>query len=167
MLNFQTLFEAVPGMYLVLQPDWTIVAASDAYLHMLECDRDRVLGRSLLEFYTAPQAGGPFQTEKNFQDNPAALGAVLETEGILRQSLELVQAQKVSHTIVPRPYPFSRSAPWKITHSPLLDEAGDITHLVHCVENLSSFFQGSIWISRIRSQRMRSASVERVSGFAG
>jgi PAS domain-containing protein len=31
-IDFRALFEAVPGLYLVLRPDFTIVAVSDAYL---------------------------------------------------------------------------------------------------------------------------------------
>lgn len=30
--DFQSLFESAPGLYLVLKPDFTIVAASEAYL---------------------------------------------------------------------------------------------------------------------------------------
>jgi hypothetical protein len=43
--DFPTLFESAPGLYLVLTPDLTIVAASDAYLHATVTKRAEVLGR--------------------------------------------------------------------------------------------------------------------------
>ena len=44
--DFRTLFESAPGLYLVLTPDLTIVAASDAYLHATMTKRAEVLGRN-------------------------------------------------------------------------------------------------------------------------
>ena len=43
--DFRTLFESAPGLYLVLTPHLTIVAASDAYLHATMTKRAEVLGR--------------------------------------------------------------------------------------------------------------------------
>lgn len=50
-LDFQTLFESVPGCYLVLSADaqFAIVAVSDAYLQVTMTQRDRILGRGLFE----------------------------------------------------------------------------------------------------------------------
>ena|SRR5713226_562618 len=47
--DFRTLFESAPGLYLVLTPDRTIAAASDAYLHATMTKRAEVLGRKQLE----------------------------------------------------------------------------------------------------------------------
>ena len=44
--DFRTLFESAPGLYLVLTPNLTIVAASDAYLHVIMTKRAEVLGRN-------------------------------------------------------------------------------------------------------------------------
>src|SRR5579863_5827718 len=49
--NFQTLFESVPGLYLVLAPDFTIVAVSDAYLRATMTERERILGRGIFDVF--------------------------------------------------------------------------------------------------------------------
>ncbi len=43
--DFQSLFESAPGLYLVLKPDFTIVGASEAYLHATKTQRADILGR--------------------------------------------------------------------------------------------------------------------------
>src|SRR6266403_714120 len=49
--DFRTLFESAPGLYLVLTPDLTIVAASDAYRHATMTKRAEVLGRKLFDVF--------------------------------------------------------------------------------------------------------------------
>src|SRR6187397_904290 len=61
--DFQTLFEAAPGLYLVLLPDapkYTITAVSDAYARATMTRREEILGRGLFDV---------------FPDNPADLRA--------------------------------------------------------------------------------------------
>src|SRR6185437_15590459 len=43
--DYRALFESAPGLYLVLNPDLVIVAASDAYLHATKTSRDGIVGR--------------------------------------------------------------------------------------------------------------------------
>ena len=49
--NFHALFESVPGLYLVLSPDLTIVAVSDAYLRATMTERENILGRRLFNVF--------------------------------------------------------------------------------------------------------------------
>lgn len=52
--HFQSLFEALPGKFLVLRPDdFQIVTASDAYLAATMTSRDRIQGRPLYEVFPA------------------------------------------------------------------------------------------------------------------
>ncbi len=48
-LNYQTLFESVPGLYLILLPDadFTIIAVSDAYLAATMRRRHDLIGRGI------------------------------------------------------------------------------------------------------------------------
>ena len=50
-LDFESLFEAAPGSYLVLDPDLVIVAVSDAYLRDTMTVRASILGRGLFEVF--------------------------------------------------------------------------------------------------------------------
>ena len=69
--DFKLLFESAPGLYLVLTPDFQIVAASDAYLRATMRTRDQLLGQAIFDA---------------FPDNPDEAGAT----GVrnLRESLE-------------------------------------------------------------------------------
>src|ERR1043165_6332150 len=49
--DFARLFQFVPGCYLVLAPDLTIVAVSDAYLRATMTNRDEILGRGLFDVF--------------------------------------------------------------------------------------------------------------------
>jgi hypothetical protein len=45
------LFEAAPGLYLVLAPDLRIVAVSDAYLRATMTSRQAILGRGIFDVF--------------------------------------------------------------------------------------------------------------------
>ena len=49
--DFRLLFESVPGLYLAVAPDLTIVAASDAYLRATKTERTALLGRRFLDVF--------------------------------------------------------------------------------------------------------------------
>src|SRR5690348_8428403 len=49
--DFRRLFEAAPGLYLVLTPDLAIVAASDAYLRATMTRREEIVGRDLFDVF--------------------------------------------------------------------------------------------------------------------
>jgi PAS domain-containing protein len=55
-LDFAALFRNLPGLYLVLAPDLTIVAASDAYLRATRISRERLLDATCLTSSPAPHA---------------------------------------------------------------------------------------------------------------
>ena len=49
--DFRALFEWAPGLYLVLLPDLTIVAVSEAYLRATMTKREQILGRGIFEVF--------------------------------------------------------------------------------------------------------------------
>ena len=49
--DFRALFESAPGLYLVLTPDLTIVAVSDAYLQATMAKRAEILGRRFFDVF--------------------------------------------------------------------------------------------------------------------
>src|SRR5689334_9260429 len=52
--NFELLFNATPGNYLILlpdDPDYTIIAVSDAYARITMNVREQMLGRKLFEVF--------------------------------------------------------------------------------------------------------------------
>ena len=49
--DFCKLFESLPGLYLILDADFTIVAVNRAYAHATLIAPDAVLGRSMFEVF--------------------------------------------------------------------------------------------------------------------
>ena len=47
--DYRALFESTPGLYLVLDRDFTIVAASDAYLRATMTSREGIVGRGIFK----------------------------------------------------------------------------------------------------------------------
>ena len=53
-IDYRTLFESAPGLFLVLEPNsptFTIITASDAYLKATLTKRNEITGRGLFEVF--------------------------------------------------------------------------------------------------------------------
>jgi len=129
--DFRRLFEAAPGLYLVLAPDLRIVAASDAYLRATMTVRDQIVGRGIFDA---------------FPDNPDDPGATGVAN--LRASLEHVLREKAPHTMAVQKYDVRQPASeggafeeryWSPVNSPVLDEQGEIAWIIHRVEDVTEF----------------------------
>lgn len=129
-LQFRALFESVPGSYLVLKPDFTIAAVSDAYLKTTMTKREEILGRGLFDV---------------FPDNPNEPTA----NGVsnLRASLNRVLANKASDTMsiqkydVRRPNGEFEERYWSPVNSPVIGADGRIEYIVHRVEDVTDFIK--------------------------
>ncbi len=129
--NFRALFESAPGLYLVLTPDWRIVAASDAYLNATMTRREDLLGRGLFEVFP------------DNPDDPAASGV-----RNLKASLDRVHSERVADTMAVQKYDIRRSESegggfeerfWSPINSPVLNAAGEIDYIIHRVEDVTEF----------------------------
>jgi signal transduction histidine kinase/CheY-like chemotaxis protein len=129
--DFRVLFESAPGLYLVLTPDLTIVAASDAYLHATMTSREKVLGRHLFEV---------------FPDNPADPNA----SGVrnLQDSLNRVLRNRAQDAMPIQKYDIQRPQTkgggfeeryWSPVNSPVFGPGGQITYVIHRVEDVTEF----------------------------
>jgi signal transduction histidine kinase/ActR/RegA family two-component response regulator len=129
--NFRALFEAAPGLYLVLDPDLRIVAVSDAYLNATMTRREEIMGRGIFDA---------------FPDNPEDP----EATGVrnLSASLERVRRQRVPDTMAVQKYDIQRPAEegggfeeryWSPKNTPVLDEGGELSYIVHRVEDVTEF----------------------------
>ncbi|MFF0745898.1 ATP-binding protein [Streptomyces sp. NPDC004111] len=123
------LFDALPSPLLVLRPDFVIVDVNRAYLSATSTERSALVGRSLFDV---------------FPDNPADPTA----DGVanLRRSLETVAATGRPDTMAIQRYDIPADDGggfteryWSPVNSPVLDEAGRVTHLVHRVEDVTEF----------------------------
>jgi signal transduction histidine kinase len=131
--DFRTLFESAPGLYLVLTPDFRLVAASDAYLRATMTERDRILGRDLFEV---------------FPDNPDDSAATGTRN--LRSSLERVCETKTADVMAVQKYDIRRpdregggfeERYWSPVNSPVLEPNGELAYIIHRVEDVTEFIR--------------------------
>jgi PAS domain S-box-containing protein len=126
--NFQRLFEEIPGLYLVLDPEFRIVAASNAYLAATMTTRDEIVGRYLFDAFP------------DNPDDPEASGS-----RNLRESLERVRRSREPDTMPVQKYDIRRpdgtfeERYWSPVNSPLLDEHRRLRFFVHRVEDVTDF----------------------------
>ena len=128
--DFRALFEAVPGLYLVLTPGLRIAAVSDAYLRAIMTRRDAILGQYLFDV---------------FPDNPADASA----SGVhnLRASLDRVLATRKPDAMPVQKYDIRRPREsgggyeeryWSPVNSPVLDAASTVAYIIHRVEDVTN-----------------------------
>ena len=154
--DFQTLFEAAPGLYLVLLPDapkYTIVAVSDAYMRATLTTREDILGRGLFDV---------------FPDNPADPTATGVTE--LRASLGRVLTTRVPDAMTVQKYDIRRPVEsggaleerwWNLKNSPVFGRRGEVAYIIHAVEDVTETHRLE------EEQQLFAALVENSQDFIG
>ena len=129
-LDFRVLFESAPGLYLVLDPDLRIVAASDAYLAATMTERETIVGKDLFDVFP------------DNPDDPDATGV-----RNLRASLDTVLRTGKPHTMGVQKYDIRRPEAegggfeeryWSPINSPVFI-GGKLTHIIHRVEHVTDF----------------------------
>jgi signal transduction histidine kinase len=140
-LDFRLIFESVPGLYLILTPDLTIVAVSDAYLQATKTQRQDVIGRGIFDV---------------FPDNPDELGATGVSN--LHASLKRVVSERAVDTIAVQKYDIRRPESegggfeeryWSPTNSPIFDASGRLILILHRVEDVTEYMH----LHRIRGEQ--------------
>jgi signal transduction histidine kinase len=129
--DFRALFEAAPGLYLVLDPELQIVAASDAYLEATMTRRDQIVGRGLFDVFP------------DNPDDPEATGV-----SNLSASLERVRRHQVADTMAVQKYDIQRPESegggfeerfWSPKNTPVLGEDGELSYIIHRVRDVTEF----------------------------
>ena len=146
----------MPGLYLVLTPDLSIVAVSEAYLRATMTRRDDILGKGIFEV---------------FPDNPEDLGAT----GVrnLRASLRRVLTEKCADTMAVQKYDIRRPESegggfeeryWSPVNAPALSSNGEVSYIIHRVEDVTDFVrlkqQESRQIKQTEELRSRAEQME-------
>jgi signal transduction histidine kinase/ActR/RegA family two-component response regulator len=128
--DFQALFQAAPGSFLVLDPDLVIVAVTDAYLRDTMTSRADLLGKGIFEAFP------------DNPDDPAATGV-----SNLRASLNRVLRDHVPDTMAVQKYDIKRPGTgtefevryWSPVNSPVLGPGGRLTHIIHRVQDVTDY----------------------------
>lgn len=127
--DFQLIFESLPGLYLILTPDFGIAAVSDAYLRATKTKREKILGRGIFEVFP------------DNPDHPEATGV-----RNLTASLERVLRDGSPHAMAIQKYDIRRPDAegggfeeryWAPINSPVLGRSGEVLYIIHRVEDVT------------------------------
>ena len=119
--DYRALFESAPGLYLVLDPELRIIAASDALLSATMTSRQAIVGRQIFEAF------------------PGDSGAV-------RAALEDVLRTGQPQAMTELNYPIARPADlgggveertWNVLYTPVLDAGGAVRAIIASLEDVT------------------------------
>ncbi|HZN98703.1 MAG TPA: response regulator [Gemmatimonadales bacterium] len=147
--DYQAIFDATPGNYLLLSPDMTIIGVNECYLSATMTRREDIVGRGLFEI---------------FPDNPEDPNA----DGVrnLRASLQRVLSDKHPDRMPVQKYDIRRPDAegggfeeryWSPLNSPVLDERGQVRCIIHWVEDVTEFIRLK---RQMMEQNLRKEEVE-------
>ncbi len=125
---FENIFESLPGLFLVLTPDFRIVAASNAYLTATMTTRETLVGRGLFEAFPDNPSDGDADGVSNLR---ASLDRVLKTA-----APDTMPIQKYD---IRRPDGVFEERYWSPVNSPLLGVDRRVEYLIHRVEDVTDF----------------------------
>lgn len=126
--DYRMLFHWVPGLYLVLDPEYRIVDASNAYLRATMTRREEIVGK------------GIFTVFPDNPDDPDATG-----ERNLRASLDRAVRTRAPDAMAVQKYDIRRPEGgfeeryWSPVNSPVLGADGSVLFVVHRVEDVTDF----------------------------
>ncbi|TXK47453.1 PAS domain-containing protein [Pontibacter qinzhouensis] len=123
-------FHALPGLYMVLQPDLVIADATDAYLSVASKTREQLIGQHL---------------QQAFPVSPAV--SKLDSVHILHESLQHVLEFKEPHKMPVIRYdietdsdgrnPHFEERYWASSHLPVFDNDGTLIYILHETQDIT------------------------------
>lgn len=128
-IDYQVLFENIPGRYLILSKDLTIIEVSHAYNQATLTTRE-IIGRKLFEV---------------FPDNPSDKNA----DGVrnLSKSLNFVLRHGVPHTMAIQKYDVRNAKGefeekyWSPQNKPVFNANGELLFIIHRAEDVTDFIK--------------------------
>jgi PAS domain S-box-containing protein len=128
--ELKSLFESLPGLYLVLTPDLKIVAASDAYLRATLTTREGLLGRHIFEVFPDNPDDPETTAVANMQ---ASIDRVFKNA---RPDTMAIQKHDVRG-----PGGVFEEHYWSPVNSPVFGADRQIQYIVHRVEEVTDFIR--------------------------
>lgn len=132
-LDFRSLFESTPGLYLVLSPELKIVAVNNAYLKATLTKRDEITDRGIFDV---------------FPDNPD--DAKASGVGNLRTSLQRVLETRAPDAMAVQKYDIPRPESegggfeekyWSPLNTPVIGKNNKVQYIIHRVEDVTEFIK--------------------------
>jgi PAS domain S-box-containing protein len=142
--DFSALFDATPSPYLVLAQDLSIVSVNQAYLQATKTVREDILGRNIFEVFP------------DNPDDPSASG-VAKLQASLRRVLRNKRADTMAIQKYDIPVAGSQGIRfeeryWSPINTPVFGADGEVSHIIHRVEDVTDFVSASDRTARMESK---------------
>jgi signal transduction histidine kinase len=127
--DFEVIFKSCPGLYLILDTQFTIIAASQAYLEATLTNKEDAFNKNIFDV---------FPDDPNDPNDPNANGASL-----LRASLQSVLVHKKKNIMALQKYDirnaknFFEERYWSPINYPVFDSNENIKYILHCVVDVT------------------------------
>lgn len=148
--DFRSLFESLPGLYLVVEPDapkYTVVAVSDAYLRATRTKREEIVGRGLFESYPDK----PSDPRANAVSNQAvSLEEVIRTRATDTRGAERHDLRRP-----PEEGSGFEERWWSQVNSPVFGPSGELTHIIHRIEDVTELEKANRALRRMNEESVR------------
>jgi len=129
-IDYQKLFVELPGLYIILSTDLTIMDVSEKLTKAAGIHRLDMIGKNLFVV---------------FPENPEDI--IADGQSNLKYSLNYVLKHKTAHTMAVQRYDVKNlegifeERYWCPVNKPVLDENGDVLYIIHRVEEVTDFVQ--------------------------
>jgi PAS domain S-box-containing protein len=129
--DYQRLFEEAPGLYMVLDPQLRVVAASNAYLEATLTSREAIIGRHVFEIFPDNPDDPSADSVRNSR---ASFNRVLQTRapdtiGLQRHDVRRPESEGGGF----------EERYWSAINYPILNPDGSLAYIMHRVENVTEF----------------------------
>jgi PAS domain S-box-containing protein len=131
--DFKTLFEQAPGLYMILDPNLRIVAASDAYLEATLTRRPEIIGRYVFDVfpeYPKDDASADEVVPKSLASfNRVLRTRMADTMGLQRHDVRKSESEGGGFEV----------RYWSAVNSPVFNPDGSLAYIFHRVENVTEY----------------------------
>ena len=128
-LDFQQLFNIIPGLYIILLPDLTVAAVSDDYLRATMVKREDLIGRYLFDVFPENPDDGEAHASANVR---GSVERVFQTGEV-----DILPVQKYDLQRPPEEGGGFEERFWRLATYPFFDEAGKVACVIHRVEDIT------------------------------
>ncbi|HTJ51387.1 MAG TPA: PAS domain-containing protein, partial [Cyclobacteriaceae bacterium] len=138
-IDFKLLFESAPGLNLILNPDLTILAASNDYLKTFLTTREKIIGRRLLEIFP-----------NNFNSHEST------AESNLKSSLEFILKHGQNHSmpiqkhVIKHDDNTTEERYWQPLNRPVIKE-NKVIYIIHQLDEVTAFIKPEHHQEKIKS----------------
>jgi C4-dicarboxylate-specific signal transduction histidine kinase len=128
-VDYKSLFEGTDALCLILDPDFTMVAATPSYVQATGITLDDIVGRNIFDTFTddprRPEANGPSNLRASLQ----RVLALKRPDSMAVQRYDVAAPPEMGGGFVEK-Y-------WSPRNSPVLDERGEVRWIIHRVYDVT------------------------------